>query len=135
MILPSLLLWLVSAPPPVAVRVVGGGIEPVTVVITVTVTPHVDNRAICLSYEAESDTSMAWRGCWELQGERAPKTTQVTSNAIVGAGEYRVYADLCRGHWDGNERCAAKWLRSNEARFFVIGRGNIRYPLKGRTRR
>lgn len=124
---------LLPTPPPIAVEVRYapgyGGIEPVRVTMTVTLPAHAENRAVCLGYEGDQ----AWRGCWQVDGEHAPRLTQVTSGDIYGDGDYIVYASLCRGVWDGNASCSAPWIQSAPRRFHVIGRmGNLSY--KGRKR-
>ena len=114
-------------PPPVALTVHGGGLEPVTIVCRLTVQPHADNRGVCIGYTG-GDVGSDRRSCWGLDGDKAPKTTQLTFSNIRGEGEYWLTAELCRGHWEAtSNECSQRWIVAAPQRFMVVGMGNLRY--------
>ena len=86
-VLCALSLFLALAPAPLTLHVSPQvGFAPLTIRVTSTILPDARNRFACLSYA--SDIGDDSTSCWELDGERAPRTT--TREYVLPAGEYVV---------------------------------------------
>lgn len=133
--IPLALTLLVASVDPVSIRVRGGGMSPVTVLVTVRMLPHGDNRAVCVTL-ADEEGNPVIHDCRPLAGERGPNTTDMLFKDLDGNGEWTAWASLCRGGWNAaDDTCAQKWLQSNHERFFVIGRGGNTRNLEQKKRK
>lgn len=82
----------VAGPPPVAVAINPRmGFEPFWTRARVTIEPHVDNREACFIYDGADYSS----SCWELPGDKAPKTTWIVMKDLAG-GTYEVVVVIRR---------------------------------------
>lgn len=78
---------------------------PATLRLTLLITPHPDNRAVCLEYDGGEYS----RSCWDLTAE-SPRQT-VVRRYVGTAGEYEAVATVYRTDEHGRQSSTAAHVR------------------------
>lgn len=76
--------------------------EPAKVTVIVTLEPHYQNSALCLSWWETREEAFVSADCRSIDGQYERRTTQL--EYVLGAGEYQFQAAVQRG---------PQWLKSN----------------------